>query len=472
MATANPPSSRAYRAIWRWHFYAGLFVAPFLLILSVTGAIYLFNDEIDDALHPGLRFVAPRAVPQPPSHLVRAALAAHPGTATRIDLPATPGRTAVVFVTPAAGAPVRVAVDPGTARVLGAFVYTRTLVGLADTVHGSLMLGSWGAIVMELAACWALVLIATGLYLWWPRGRRLAGILYPRLSAGGRLFWRDLHATTGVWTIALIAFLLLTGLPWAQVEGPLLQRATSRLGIGYPASHAVDHAPSSIPAKAALGEAPWTMEGAPMPASAPLPAGPGHAGHAGAGGAVDAAAIAGLDRVATALARDHGLSGGYRLFPPAGPTGVYTAYTYPDRPQGQRSLYFDRYSGRLIREVGFADYGAAAQAIELGVQLHMGNYFGRANQIVMLLACVAIVLLVVSGITMWWQRRPAGQLAAPPRAPGAPVRGAVALLAAAALLFPVLGVSAAAVWALDLLARRIRTARRPPARHGCSGARG
>jgi uncharacterized iron-regulated membrane protein len=36
-----------YRTIWRWHFYAGLFVMPFILILSVTGAIYLFKPQID-----------------------------------------------------------------------------------------------------------------------------------------------------------------------------------------------------------------------------------------------------------------------------------------------------------------------------------------------------------------------------------------------------------------------------------------
>ena len=36
-----------YHAIWRWHFYAGLFVLPFILILSVSGAIYLFKPQID-----------------------------------------------------------------------------------------------------------------------------------------------------------------------------------------------------------------------------------------------------------------------------------------------------------------------------------------------------------------------------------------------------------------------------------------
>jgi uncharacterized iron-regulated membrane protein len=460
MASASASSSRAYRAIWRWHFYAGLIVAPFLLILSVTGAIYLFNDELNDALSPGLRFVAVRAVQQPPSRLVHAALAAHPGTATRIDLPAARDRPAVVFVTPAAGDPLRVAVDPGTGRVLGSFVYTQTLVGLADTIHGSLMLGRWGGIAMELAACWALVLIATGLYLWWPRGRRgLAGLLYPRLSAGGRLFWRDLHASIGVWTVALIAFLLLTGLPWAQVEGPLLRDVATRAGIGYPASHATDHVPDSRPQRAAPGDAPWTMVGAPMPVSAAPAESGGHAGHGMAAGPVDAAAIAGLDGVAVRLARDHGLRGGYRLFPPVGATGVYTAYTYPDRPQGQRSFYYDRYDGRLIREVRYADYGVGARAIELGVQLHMGNYFGLANQIVMLTACIAIILLVVSGVAMWWKRRPSGRMAAPPRVANAPIGGAVALLIAASILFPVLGLSVLLVCALDRLVRRVlRTA--------------
>ena len=58
-ATANADASRTYRALWRWHFYAGLLVAPFLLILAVTGAIYLFNDELNLALSPELYRVAP-----------------------------------------------------------------------------------------------------------------------------------------------------------------------------------------------------------------------------------------------------------------------------------------------------------------------------------------------------------------------------------------------------------------------------
>lgn len=451
---ARPAPTRtanAYRAIWRWHFYAGLIVAPFLLILSVTGAIYLFNDEIDVALHPQWHVVAPHATSQPPTRMIEAALAAQPGAVTRIDLPSSPDRSAIVFITPEGGEPVRVAVDPGTGRVLGSFVYVRTLVGFADLMHGSLMLGTLGDAVVELAACWALVLIATGVFLWWPRGRRtLGGILYPRWRSRGRAWWRDVHAVTGVWTVALIAFLIVTGLPWAGIQGDLLQRGTAALGIGYPPAHATHGAPASPSAKQALGEVPWAMEQAPMPTSSA-----GHAGHGMAATGRDDAAVAGVDRVAAMLARDHGLAGGYRLFLPAGATGVYTAYTYPGRPQGQRTLYVDRFDGRLIREVRFADYGWAAQAIELGVQLHMGNYFGLANQIVMLVPCVGIILLVVSGTVMWWKRRPRGKLAAPPRVPQARISGALAILAISALALPLFGLSLLGVAVADRLALAI-----------------
>ncbi|HBM59677.1 MAG TPA: hypothetical protein DD444_10840, partial [Citreicella sp.] len=51
MTDTSPRAASAalYRAIWRWHFIAGLLILPFVLILAVTGAIYLFKDEINDA---------------------------------------------------------------------------------------------------------------------------------------------------------------------------------------------------------------------------------------------------------------------------------------------------------------------------------------------------------------------------------------------------------------------------------------
>ncbi|MCG2840149.1 PepSY domain-containing protein [Sandaracinobacter sp. RS1-74] len=463
---AKAESSRRYRAIWRWHFWAGLIVAPFLLILSVTGAIYLFDEELNDLLMPELHFVEPVHHALPPSALIRAAIAEYPGTPTRIDIPDAADRPAKVHVRPHRGEPLHVMVDPASGRVLGSFVYTRTLVGFADVMHGSLTLGERGDAIVELAACWALVLIATGLYLWWPRGRwKAAGILYPRLSAKGRLFWRDVHGVAGVWSLALILFLLLTGLPWAVVQGPLIRGGMEALGIGAPQQAWGHMAPASQPMGKALGRISWTQETAPMPVSDPVHSGH-HGEHASTSGP-DEAAIAGADSVFDRAAK-LGMARGYRLYLPQGETGIYTALAFPGRPQGQRTLHFDRWSHELLREYAWSQYGVGAKAVELGVQIHMGRYFGLPNQLLMLFPCLAIVLLVGSGIAMWWKRRPAGAFAAPPRAPQARMRGALWILAVAGMLMPLLGLSLILVWLIDKAAQRFLT---PPCDRPAASAR-
>src|SRR5690606_20906317 len=110
--------AQLYRAIYRLHFYAGLLVAPFLLALSLTGAIYLFEGEIQDASFSASRFVAAPGEHLPPGHLARSALERYPDSkVTRIDMPTAADRTAVVFMTPAAGEAFRVYVDPVSAEV-------------------------------------------------------------------------------------------------------------------------------------------------------------------------------------------------------------------------------------------------------------------------------------------------------------------------------------------------------------------
>src|SRR5262245_28895465 len=63
-ATLNPPrpSVRSepqaattrpmYRTIWRWHFFAGMIVAPILLVMATTGAVLVFADDLRPRVHP------------------------------------------------------------------------------------------------------------------------------------------------------------------------------------------------------------------------------------------------------------------------------------------------------------------------------------------------------------------------------------------------------------------------------------
>jgi uncharacterized iron-regulated membrane protein len=447
-----------YRLVWRWHFYAGLLVAPFLFILSASGLVYLFNDEINDLFQADRRFAPPAAQALPLSRIGEAALSGYPGgKITRLDTPRGPGRSIEVHVTPAAGDPVRVFVDPGSGTVLGLHDYRTTIVGIADQLHGSLFLGDFGDAIVELAACWSFILVVTGLYLWWPRGEiTVWRSLVPRWRLGGRAFWRSLHASIGVWIALLALFLIISGLPWATIWGGLFRQATEAAGIGYPTSFRAYGAPQSEAPSIGSetgGAAPWTLIEAPAPRST------GHAGHgqhtirSSASGGVPI----GLDKVAEIVAT-HGMGAPYRLNLPKGERGVYIVFTYPDQPQGQRSLYIDQYSGRVLGDVGYADYGWAAKAIELGIQLHMGNYFGRLNQVVMAVPCLGLIVLSLTGPYMWWLRRPRAVLGAPEIRSSAPI-GAVALITLGlAVVFPLVGASLVVVGATDVAQRRLRRA--------------
>ena len=62
-STASQRRGTWFAPFWRWHFYAGLLVLPFLVLLAVTGGIYLFRQELDPIIHRDLMRVEARATP-------------------------------------------------------------------------------------------------------------------------------------------------------------------------------------------------------------------------------------------------------------------------------------------------------------------------------------------------------------------------------------------------------------------------
>jgi uncharacterized iron-regulated membrane protein len=229
MKATKPSSPRRpwpdYRAVWRWHFYAGLFCIPFVAFLAITGSIYLFRPQIEPWLDRPYDHLVLTGHPASAEARVGAALAAVPGSVLHsYELPNSPNAATQIIVKQQAE-DVRVYVHPETLRTLKTVKEMDRLMNVIFYLHGELLMKNTGSAIVELAASWAILMIVTGLYLWWPRqGRGLAGILYPRFNGGTRLFWRDLHAVTGVWISSLALFLLVTGLPWAFVWGSYLQK--------------------------------------------------------------------------------------------------------------------------------------------------------------------------------------------------------------------------------------------------------
>lgn len=396
--TNRAASSALYRAVWRWHFIAGLLVLPFVIILAVTGGIYLFKDEINNAAYRDLRIVAPTDGPaQPASQITANALAAHPGTLKAYHPAPAPDRTAEVKILGEDGLKNSVFVNPATGEVLGtlwdAGASGSPAMYVVRKLHSLEYVGWFGNRVIEAVAGWMVLLTASGVYLWWPRGKKVGTATIK--AKKGRPWWRDLHAVTGIYTAGFIVFLALTGLPWSKVWGGYFYDSAYALGLGMPDGYWSAYPSSTVPAGEALDRTPWIMEKQAMPQSAAANGVP-----------------AGIDQV-VATVETLGIAPGYALNMPSGDTGVFTASVYPDDITQERVIHLDQYTGEVLYDATLADLGALGWAAEWGVSIHMGQAFGLANQLILLLSCVAMVVMCVAGGVMWWKRRPSGALGVP-----------------------------------------------------------
>jgi uncharacterized iron-regulated membrane protein len=112
----------------------------------------------------------------------------------------------------------------------------------------------------------------------------------------------------------------------------------------------------------------------------------------------------------------------------------------------------DQYTGKVLADVRWEHYSTVARATETGVMLHEGKMFGWVNQLIVLLICLMILLSAVSGVVIWWKRRPTGGLGVPPLRHDLPKwKTAMVIMLGLAVIFPLVGASLIVVWALDRL---------------------
>ncbi|MFJ4375946.1 PepSY-associated TM helix domain-containing protein [Pseudomonas japonica] len=453
----SKPSFSFYNLAWRWHFYAGLFVAPVMILLAVTGIIYLFKPQLDPLMYRSLMVVEAGHHRHPADHLLHQVQTAYPGGTITQYLPAVASDRSAQFVVKRDGQELNVFVDPYSGQVLGAQDAKSNLQAVARALHGELMVGSVGDRVVELAAGWGIVLVVSGLYLWWPRGGRLAGVFWPRMNARGRLLWRDLHAVSGFWGSLVLLLMLLSGMTWTGFWGKQYADLWNR----FPAAMWNDVPTSDQEARtlnsAARQTVPWAVENTPLPESAGAHA--EHQGHQ----AVDsgpAAPEVSLQRVED-IAGERGVEPGYSITLPKTGSGVFTIAVFADDPRNDATLHVDQYTGKVLVDVRWQDYSTVARATELGVMLHEGKVFGVVNQLLILLICLMVLLGSVSGLVMWWKRRPEGGLGVPPLRHDLPRwKTATVVMLVLGVAFPLVGVSMLVVWLLDrVFGRRMLVAR-------------
>ncbi|WP_226663087.1 PepSY-associated TM helix domain-containing protein [Alteriqipengyuania lutimaris] len=418
-----------YRTIWRWHFYAGLFVLPFVLLLSVSGAIYLFKPQIDRWEERDYRGLSLEGAVSADRQLEAVKTAFPGGSFNHYRLPEHPGDAAMVQTTLPDGALSEVFVSP-QGEVLGTLDPAKRISNTISRFHGSLMLGDWGDRLVELAASWTIVMILSGLYLWWPRPFRAAGTLWPRRSLRGRPLLKDPHRVIGFWLAGFLLVMLASGLPWAGTWGSAFKWARGELGL--------IEGPQDwkIGAEKRVEKHVAHDHGAMAHSSPPRPRAPAESLPLSA-----FVARAEAERMAfpVLVLPPHAPQ---RFGPPTGE--VWTVKSEAQNRPMMRTVTYDPRTGEERSRSGFADKHPIDRAINVGIAWHEGALFGLANQIMGLIIALALIALSVLGVLMWLKRRPTGKLAAPPHGGRLP-RGLIVVVVVLAILLPLFGASLVAI---------------------------
>lgn len=442
--------------IWRWHFWAGLMSLPLAIVLALSGGIYLFKPQyqawFERSLEPPFSGVALQKLglkAKPPEQLLlalkskypeatfkRYTLAKHPRTDRSIEVELLHQGQLWVFY-----------MDRFSGQLLHAGPKNQGLMRWIKKLHGELQLGNQGSYIVEFMAQWMIVLIISGLYLSLSRqlraakgrwGLALKRSLWPNLQgANGRLFWRRLHAMLGFWFGLLILVFLLSGLPWTQVWGSGFKKVQSYMGWSQ-AGQLRSSASKSTPAEHHHEDL-WSLRSEPENKAALA----SPALWQGINGF-------GLNKL-VALAQQQNLAAPVIIQPPKDAQGMWILKSMSQDRSQRVVIHYDRINGDVIKRVNFSDHHPVKRLVSHGISLHEGALFGWPNQVLGVLAALAVILLASSAGIMWWRRRPQGKWGAPEAVLVQFSGGMMVAVLVLAALLPLFAASLLLVLVLDLL---------------------
>ena len=474
-------SEQLYRAVWRWHFYAGLFVVPFLLILSLSGVLMLLSKPIEPLLHQNLLKVTQQEHPLTANTLLNKVSEQYPHSSVKLYIPPRDNTESAQFSLQAEHAgghgghnapSTTVYINPYNAEILGTLDPTASFYNWVKVLHSSLYMGDIGDTLLEIAAGLGVLMVLSGVYLAWPKNGWRS--LVPRFSLISRKDWRSLHRIIGLFVAIPLVFFLISGLAWTNVWGGKLVQPWSSLprfeapkntesqqivdhesmdhaAMGHTNMdlEAMDHTAMNHDSMNHTGmhHVPWVMEQTPMPESA------ANSGEFG---------LNAVNRIAA----EQGFAN-YRVHFPQGEVGVWTisATTMAGditNPLTERTLHLDRFSGEPLAEFKFADYPVMGKAMAAFIPLHQGD-LGLWNLLLNLVLVAMVLFMMASGLVMWWKRRPKkqGKLGSPMAPPAISKLVGFAMIVVA-LCFPLSALALIAVIILDSLlisrVKRLQTA--------------
>lgn len=424
-----------YKIVWRWHFYMGLLIAPFLLILAITGSIYLFSPQIESSLYKKYEEISAEKGKLSADQQLAVVKKEYPEAIIGSYQAGETAERSTQFKISQGDSNYTVFLNPYSGEVIKKLDDQDRIMDFVRQLHGKLLSGNIGGYIVELVACWTLILVATGAYLWLPRkkDKNLGGILFVRFNKGKGVKRRDLHAVPAIYLTIGLTFLVATGLPWSVFWGSNFQNIVTEAGQGYPPGILSGESPTSVTKTKDLADVPWAAENLEVPKSI-----------------VKDYEVVSLNTIVE-NAEKRAMPAGYSISLPQTADGVYVASAFPNKAQDEATMHLDQYSGAVLTDYRYVDYGLVGKAIALGVTLHKGTQFGPLNQLIGLIVCLGIIFTILSGVYLWWKRRPKKRLGSPKASSTHQSVWFLIFLIIMGIVFPLVGISLIVILILEYL---------------------
>ena len=401
--------------MWKWHFIGGLISLPFILLLSITGTIYLFKDNVEAAKFKPLKQVVVKGEPLSYQKQWEIAKANAVKAPTKLIISSTDQATE--FISGKHGGKSTIFVDPYSGEVTGEVVLKDTWMYTIRKLHGELLLHTFGTTIVELVACWMVVLIFTGVYIWWPKKKwKLGGFFTIRTDVKKRLVWRDVHAVLGFWLSILLLITLAGGLPWTNVWGGAYKEIQKYTHTGFPST--------------------WSNKRVSVTPEATIPLT--------------------LDAMVSKT-KQLNLQGVVSIALPLKDKSVFTVSNRADVLDDQKVFHFNPYTGDLITKHDWEEVGALMQGRMWVMRFHEG-LLGSWSWWVMLFMALLFTLSTTASLVIYLLRKRKGSWGVPKVPTQFKVgKGILVILAFLCVFFPLFGASVILIILIEKVRHRNQT---------------
>jgi len=217
---SQPQTTWLRKAIFQIHLWSGIGAGLYVLVVSVTGSIVVYSNELYRAATPAPVIVAVSGAPLTDEQLKGAATRAYPGYRVGIMSRSRNPAQAVSITLDRGASHKNRLFNPYTGADLGESVPLGIrLVSRLLALHDDLLGGSTGRSINGLGALLVVVLTFTGMVVWWPGIRTWRrSLIVPRNVGWQRWIW-GLHSMIGFWSFA---FILLFGVSGIYLGNPEL----------------------------------------------------------------------------------------------------------------------------------------------------------------------------------------------------------------------------------------------------------